>query len=144
MIRFCSLGSGSTGNATVVEATGGITTTRLLIDAGFSLRELELRLERAGLAPNDLDEMVSSLVISAGGLDVSQRLFGEDTTDPLSALGDLIDVRLMGRTERGEPLRRERDLLSEQRAEDAGRVARAGECRDRRVDVSVEDEEGGT
>ena len=44
MIRFCSLGSGSSGNATVVEATSGITTTRLLIDAGFSLRELEMRL----------------------------------------------------------------------------------------------------
>src|SRR6187455_1548150 len=55
MIRFCSLGSGSTGNATVVEATSGITTTRLLVDAGFSLRELELRLARAGLEPGDLD-----------------------------------------------------------------------------------------
>ena len=55
MIRFCSLGSGSTGNATVVEASGGITTTRLLVDAGFSLRELELRLARAGLEPADLD-----------------------------------------------------------------------------------------
>ena len=55
MIRFCSLGSGSTGNATVVEASGGITTTRLLVDAGFSLRELELRLARAGLEPGDLD-----------------------------------------------------------------------------------------
>jgi phosphoribosyl 1,2-cyclic phosphodiesterase len=55
VIRFCSLGSGSSGNATVVEASGGITTTRLLIDAGFSLRELEARLARAGLAPGDLD-----------------------------------------------------------------------------------------
>ena len=55
MIRFCSLGSGSTGNATVVEGSGGITTTRLLVDAGFSLKELELRLARAGLAPADLD-----------------------------------------------------------------------------------------
>jgi phosphoribosyl 1,2-cyclic phosphodiesterase len=55
VIRFCSLGSGSSGNATVVEATNGITTTRLLIDAGFSLRELEIRLLRAGLAPGDLD-----------------------------------------------------------------------------------------
>ena len=43
VIRFCSLGSGSSGNATVVEATSGITTTRLLVDAGFSLRELETR-----------------------------------------------------------------------------------------------------
>ena len=55
MIRFCSLGSGSSGNATVVEASSGITTTRLLIDAGFSLRELETRLERAGLSTGDLD-----------------------------------------------------------------------------------------
>jgi len=55
VIRFCSLGSGSSGNATVVEATSGITTTRLLIDAGFSLRELELRLARVGLAPGNLD-----------------------------------------------------------------------------------------
>ena len=55
MIRFCSLGSGSSGNATLVEATNGITTTRLLIDAGFSLREIETRLQRAGLAPQDLD-----------------------------------------------------------------------------------------
>jgi phosphoribosyl 1,2-cyclic phosphodiesterase len=55
VIRFCSLGSGSTGNATVVEASSGITTTRLLIDAGFSLRELEIRLDRAGLAAADLD-----------------------------------------------------------------------------------------
>lgn len=55
MIRFCSLGSGSGGNATVVEATSGITTTRLLVDAGFSLRELETRLARADLAPSELD-----------------------------------------------------------------------------------------
>lgn len=55
MIRFCSLGSGSSGNATLVEATSGITTTRLLVDAGFSLREVEARLQRFGLAPTDLD-----------------------------------------------------------------------------------------
>jgi len=55
VIRFCSLGSGSSGNATVVEGSGGITTTRLLVDAGFSLRELETRLARAGLEPSDLD-----------------------------------------------------------------------------------------
>ncbi|MEP6739390.1 MAG: MBL fold metallo-hydrolase [Caldimonas sp.] len=54
-MRFCSLGSGSSGNATVVEATNGITTTRLLIDAGFSLRELLARLGRAGLEASDLD-----------------------------------------------------------------------------------------
>ena len=55
MIRFRSIGSGSGGNATVVEASSGITTTRLLVDAGFSLKELDDRLARAGLAAADLD-----------------------------------------------------------------------------------------
>src|SRR4051794_35672254 len=54
-MRFCSLGSGSTGNAAVVEVCSGSTTSRLLIDCGFSLRELELRLARVGLCCEDLD-----------------------------------------------------------------------------------------
>lgn len=54
-MRFCSLGSGSSGNATVVEASQGITSTRLLVDCGFSLRELERRLARVGLAADELD-----------------------------------------------------------------------------------------
>lgn len=54
-MRFCSLGSGSGGNATLVEASAGITQTRLLIDAGFSERELTRRLARAGCSPAELD-----------------------------------------------------------------------------------------
>ena len=54
-MRFCSLGSGSGGNATVVEATSGASTSRVLIDCGFSARELESRLARAGLRSEDLD-----------------------------------------------------------------------------------------
>lgn len=54
-MRFCSLGSGSAGNATVVEARSGATTSRLLIDCGFSLRESESRLARIGLVCDDLD-----------------------------------------------------------------------------------------
>ena len=54
-MRFCSLGSGSSGTATVVEASGGITTSRVLIDCGFSARELEMRLARAGLQADELD-----------------------------------------------------------------------------------------
>ena len=54
-MRFCSLGSGSAGNATIVEAGSGEDTTRLLIDCGFSLREFESRLARAGLRCDDLD-----------------------------------------------------------------------------------------
>jgi phosphoribosyl 1,2-cyclic phosphodiesterase len=54
-MRFCSLGSGSTGNALVVVAKSAATTTRLLVDCGFSLRELDLRLARAGLAAGQID-----------------------------------------------------------------------------------------
>lgn len=54
-MRFCSLGSGSGGNATLIEASQGITSTRLLVDAGFSVRELVKRLARAGCAPEDVD-----------------------------------------------------------------------------------------
>ncbi|WP_054021483.1 MBL fold metallo-hydrolase [Piscinibacter sakaiensis] len=54
-MRFCSLGSGSSGNATVVEAGDGHLRQRVLVDCGFSQRELLRRLARAGLAPADLD-----------------------------------------------------------------------------------------
>lgn len=47
MIRFASLGSGSSGNALLVESG----TTRLLIDCGFSLRETSIRLNRLGVEP---------------------------------------------------------------------------------------------
>jgi phosphoribosyl 1,2-cyclic phosphodiesterase len=55
MLRFRSLGSGSTGNAALVEATSGGRTSRLLIDCGFGLRHLDARLARAGLAAGDID-----------------------------------------------------------------------------------------
>jgi phosphoribosyl 1,2-cyclic phosphodiesterase len=55
MLRFRSLGSGSTGNATLVEATSGDRVTRLLVDCGFALRHLDTRLAAAGLAAADID-----------------------------------------------------------------------------------------
>jgi phosphoribosyl 1,2-cyclic phosphodiesterase len=58
VLRFCSLGSGSEGNALVVEAGDGTTATRILLDNGFNGRQLRLRLARAGLAPDDLDAIV--------------------------------------------------------------------------------------
>lgn len=57
-MRFASLGSGSEGNALVVEASEGVTTTRVMLDCGFGLREAETRLERAGLAPQDIDALI--------------------------------------------------------------------------------------
>ncbi len=49
-MRFACLGSGSRGNATLVEEGG----TRVLIDCGFSLRETTRRLARLDLTPDDL------------------------------------------------------------------------------------------
>lgn len=53
-MRFKNLGSGSTGNATVVE-TSGSKPTRLLVDCGFGLKQLTERLGHAQLAPTDID-----------------------------------------------------------------------------------------
>lgn len=58
MLRFCCLGSGSEGNALVVEAHDGLTVTRVLVDNGFGPRELARRLARAALAPDDIDAVV--------------------------------------------------------------------------------------
>ena len=53
-MRFASLGSGSEGNALVVQ----MDQTCVLMDCGFSLSETELRLERLGLTPRELSGIV--------------------------------------------------------------------------------------
>ena len=55
MLRFRSLGSGSTGNATLVEATCAGRITRLLVDCGFGLKQLATRLATAELGIDQLD-----------------------------------------------------------------------------------------
>jgi len=55
MLRFKSLGSGSSGNATVVQAGAGDRLTHLLIDCGLGLRQLERRLGQAGMLADQLD-----------------------------------------------------------------------------------------
>ncbi len=55
MLRICSLGSGSSGNALVVEARDGLFFSRVLVDNGFNVRQLGRRLERAGLTLRDID-----------------------------------------------------------------------------------------
>ncbi|WP_028216910.1 MBL fold metallo-hydrolase [Paraburkholderia oxyphila] len=57
-MRFASLGSGSEGNALVVEAGGGATPTRVLLDCGFSAKEVERRLARVGLAADTLSAIL--------------------------------------------------------------------------------------
>jgi phosphoribosyl 1,2-cyclic phosphodiesterase len=54
VLRFRSLGSGSAGNALVVEAHDGISVTRVLVDNGFGPRQLAQRLARAMLTIGDL------------------------------------------------------------------------------------------
>ena len=55
MLRFKSLGSGSAGNATIVEGTSGQQITRLLVDCGLGLKTLDARLARAGLIASQID-----------------------------------------------------------------------------------------
>lgn len=55
MLRFKNLGSGSTGNATIVEGRSGSEVRRLLIDCGFGIRQLQTRLALAELRPEDVD-----------------------------------------------------------------------------------------
>jgi phosphoribosyl 1,2-cyclic phosphodiesterase len=53
-MRFASLGSGSEGNALLVEAGA----TRVLIDCGFTLRDTIARLERLGIAPDHVTAII--------------------------------------------------------------------------------------
>ena len=53
-MRFACLGSGSRGNALVVEKDR----TRLMLDCGYPVRETERRLARLDLAPGDLAGIV--------------------------------------------------------------------------------------
>jgi phosphoribosyl 1,2-cyclic phosphodiesterase len=53
-MRFASLGSGSRGNATLIEAGS----TCLLVDCGFSAAETTRRLARLGKSPDDLSAIL--------------------------------------------------------------------------------------
>lgn len=57
-MRFASLGSGSEGNALVVEADEAGKCTRVLLDCGFNLRDCERRLARLGIEASDLAAIV--------------------------------------------------------------------------------------
>jgi len=53
-MRFASLGSGSQGNALLIEAGG----TRVLLDCGFGLSETASRLARLGVEASNLDAII--------------------------------------------------------------------------------------
>lgn len=53
-MRFASLGSGSAGNALVVE----VKQTRLMLDCGFGIKDTSARLARLNLSPADINGIV--------------------------------------------------------------------------------------
>jgi len=53
-MRFASLGSGSQGNALIVEAGR----TRVLLDCGFSVADTTRRLCRLGIRPDELSAII--------------------------------------------------------------------------------------
>jgi phosphoribosyl 1,2-cyclic phosphodiesterase len=57
VLRFKSLGSGSSGNATVVQARDGAQVSHLLVDCGLGIRQLEARLGQAGLLADQIDAL---------------------------------------------------------------------------------------
>ncbi|MGQ0653485.1 MAG: MBL fold metallo-hydrolase [Betaproteobacteria bacterium] len=59
MLRFASLASGSKGNCLVAEARGLLQEgTRVLIDCGLGLRDVERRLQRLDLAASQIDAIL--------------------------------------------------------------------------------------
>ncbi|SOY90937.1 conserved hypothetical protein; putative Metal-dependent hydrolase [Cupriavidus taiwanensis] len=58
MMRFAFLGSGSEGNSLLIESREDTTTTRVLLDCGFGIRETARRLERLGVTPDQLDAVL--------------------------------------------------------------------------------------
>lgn len=88
-MRFASLGSGSRGNALLVEAGS----TRVLIDAGFGPREMSRRLGRLNLTGEDVDAVLVTHEHSdhVGGVFACARRFGWTvllTHGTLAACGD--------------------------------------------------------
>ena len=66
-MRLASLGSGSRGNATLVQHNS----TTLLVDNGFSLRQFNQRLRQLGLEPDAIDAVLLTHEHSdhAGGIE---------------------------------------------------------------------------
>lgn len=96
-MKICLLGSGSRGNALLVESGH----TRVLIDAGFSAREVCRRLELVGVAPESIDALLvthehSDHIRGLGPLVRRLRLpvyIHTDVVGNLKAVGELGSVR---------------------------------------------------
>jgi phosphoribosyl 1,2-cyclic phosphodiesterase len=53
-LKLAYLGSGSKGNSALIEASG----TRIMLDCGFTLKEVARRLDRLGTGPESLDAIL--------------------------------------------------------------------------------------
>jgi phosphoribosyl 1,2-cyclic phosphodiesterase len=112
-MRVTSLGSGSSGNAYLIEA-GPLGRTKLLVDAGFSARTLAERLRLAGSAPGQLQGVLVTHEHSDHilGLPVLMRRYGVPVfADPrtLTALREIFESGLL-RSESGTLVRLEAEL----------------------------------
>jgi len=74
MFHLTILGSGSTGNCALVETPGA----RLLVDAGLSTRQIQIRLAQCGVTPEQIDGILLTHEHSdhAGALKVWTKQFG--------------------------------------------------------------------
>ncbi len=96
-MRVCVLGSSSDGNATAIWTKK----TKILIDAGFSAKELERRLKSIDVSPTELDGIVLSHEHSdhVKGVSVLSRRYGipvfanHTTFETLSGLDDIWEKR---------------------------------------------------
>jgi phosphoribosyl 1,2-cyclic phosphodiesterase len=103
VLRCCVLGSGSAGNALIVEARDATGISRVLVDNGFGPRALARRLARAGLHPAEIDAVLVTHEHAdhAGGVARVARLHGLEvhasagTADAAGLFGAGVDVRLL-------------------------------------------------
>ncbi len=95
-MRFCVLGSGSGGNAVVIESEG----ESILVDCGFSGREIVRRMRSVGVGPESLSAILVSHEHSdhCRGLAQMRKRFG---TDLFATRGTLEALRATGW---GQPL----------------------------------------
>lgn len=84
-MRICVLGSGSRGNAVLVESGD----QRILVDAGFSCRQMVLRMRSVGVEP----ETISAIVVTHEHSDHSRGLdvFVNRYEIPIHASGGTLD-----------------------------------------------------
>ena len=91
MIRFKSLGSGSGGNATVVQARDDARTVHLLIDCGLGIRELDKRLGAAGMLAEQIDATIADSGADALNLRVhAPQISAAEVDEQIDALVDVI------------------------------------------------------